>query len=99
MKSTLYLFLSLCCLTSAGNLKPDLNTYKNKVKPLLEKYCVECHGAKKAKAKLRLDNIDPDIIKGSSATMWHDTYETFNLGEMPPEDELQPTAKEREVIR
>ena len=58
---------------------------------------MDCHGAKKAKAKVRFDNIDPDIISGNSSTMWHDTYETFNLGEMPPEDEKQPTPQEREV--
>ena len=99
MKSIFYVLLSLSCLSYAGSLSPDLGTYNSKIKPLLKKYCMDCHGERKAKAKVRFDNIDPDIIKGNSSTMWHDTYEAFNLGEMPPEDEAQPTVAEREIIR
>lgn len=99
MKLFASIFLGLSSLCLAGNLKPDLATYESKVKPLLKKYCIDCHGPKKTKAKVRFDNIDPNILSGANSTMWHDTYETFNLGEMPPEDEPQPTEKERDIIR
>lgn len=48
------------------------------------KYCVSCHGQKKPKAELRLDQID--------ARQWNDpslldaVYSAIKSGEMPPED-------------
>ena len=99
MNSVFIILLSLGTLCFADSLQPDLKTFHSKVKPLLEKYCIDCHGPKKIKGKVRYDNIDPDIVKGRNSTVWHDTYETFNIGEMPPEDEKQPSNEEREIIR
>lgn len=79
-------------------LKPDLVGFNQDVKPLLQKYCVQCHGAKKQKANLRFDRIDPDIVDGEHFGQWEDLREAFNTGEMPPEDELQPTIAERELM-
>jgi len=76
----------------------DLTSYEQEVKPLLKKYCVRCHGAQKSEAKIRFDNIDPDIISGEHSGMWEDAQEAFNTGEMPPEEEPQPSSAEREVF-
>ena len=81
-----------------ANSKPDLQGFHQQIRPLLQKYCVECHGAEKQKAKLRLDTIDPDIITGEHFGKWEDIRETFNTGEMPPEDEAQPTDAERDLM-
>jgi hypothetical protein len=81
-----------------GDLKPDVRTFTQQVKPLLQKYCVRCHGSKKSEAKMRFDNIDPDIITGQHSGKWEDAREAFNTGEMPPEGEPQPTDAERDVI-
>lgn len=97
MKSIIILFL-LTGICFGSEIKPDLYIYNSKVKPLIEKYCIDCHGPKKVKGKIRFDNIDPNIISGDHTNMWEDTLEAFNTGEMPPEDELQPTIEEREVI-
>ncbi|MBL8792879.1 MAG: hypothetical protein JNM56_03145 [Planctomycetia bacterium] len=37
--------------------------YAKDIKPLLMKYCTECHGAKQAKAGVRLESL-ADIMKG-----------------------------------
>lgn len=55
-----------------------------------------CHGPEKQKGKMRLDVIDPDVLAGEHFGKWEDVRETFNSGEMPPEDEPQPTEEERE---
>lgn len=41
-------------------------TYAGDIKPLMEKYCVKCHGAEKPKAKLRMDSLE-GILKGSES--------------------------------
>ena len=81
-----------------ADLKPDLHGFKQHVEPLLRNYCVQCHGAKKQKANLRFDRIDPDIVDGRHFGQWEDLREAFNSGEMPPEDEPQPTIAERQSM-
>ncbi len=38
-------------------------TYAADIRPMFEKSCVECHGAKRAKGKLRVDSLEA-ILKG-----------------------------------
>lgn len=38
-------------------------SYEADIKPMFEKSCVNCHGPKKAKGKLRLDSL-PAVLKG-----------------------------------
>ena len=62
---------------------------------MLEKYCYECHGPEKQKAKIRFDTLSTEL---ENAETWHDTLDQLNLGEMPPHKAKQPTAKEREKL-
>jgi hypothetical protein len=61
---------------------------------ILQKHCVRCHGPKKAKGNLRLDQISRDFKSGVDGQVWAEVVEKINAGEMPPEDEPQPTAEE-----
>ena len=82
--------ISLCSLLFAeSKIQPDLEAYHKKIKPILSKYCYDCHGKEKQKADIRLDNIDPNILSGDQAGMWEDVRETFNIGEMPPKKKKQ----------
>lgn len=68
------------------------------VHPVLVRHCIRCHGAKKQEADLRLDKLDADLLDTASAETWHDVLNKLNLGEMPPEDETQPTERERQTL-
>ncbi|MEM7009909.1 MAG: DUF1592 domain-containing protein [Verrucomicrobiota bacterium] len=83
---------------AAAELTPDLEGFDRNVKPLLQKYCTNCHGEEKQKASLRFDRIDPDVVTGEHFDKWEDLREAFNNGEMPPEDEPQPTDSERQLM-
>ena len=72
--------------------------YRKEVFLVLQKHCFGCHGEKKQKGDLRLDTLDPDIIRGTSAERWHDALNKINLGEMPPEKEPPLTASERRTL-
>jgi hypothetical protein len=84
-------------ILSCGLASADGGFVEN-VRPLLAKYCFSCHGDKKQKADIRMDQLDPDLLKGRSAETWHDVLDQLNLDEMPPRKAKQPTAAEREVI-
>ena len=47
---------------------------------------------------MRFDTIDPNIVTGEHFGIWEDLREAFNTGEMPPEDEPQPTDAERDAM-
>jgi uncharacterized membrane protein len=80
------------------------------VAPLLQKYCVDCHGPKKQKGKLRLDSMDamskggedgPALVAGSSATS--ELIRRIRLPKddddrMPPEGKAGPTPEELAVL-
>ena len=65
-------------------------TFSQELKPFLNKYCVSCHGAKKQKAKLRLDTLSTDLTDLKTAEQWQDILDELNAAAMPPEDEPQP---------
>jgi hypothetical protein len=48
------------------------NDFEESVKPVLAKRCFRCHGPEKQKGKLRLDQLDPDMVNGIGAETWHD---------------------------
>jgi len=93
----LAMLVSTSILTYA-EIKPDLEGFQKGVQPLIQKYCVDCHGAEKQKGDMRLDNIDPDLLAGEHFDQWEDIREAFNSGEMPPEKKAQPTVAERSFM-
>lgn len=69
------------------------------VRPLLQSYCVRCHGPQKQEASLRLDNLSTDLLNDrAAAEHWHEVLNVLKSGEMPPEGERQPSAKQRSTL-
>jgi len=91
------LVLFTIALVFAGVANGD--SYETHVRPFLTRYCVSCHGPNVQKAKLRLDTLDPDVLRGPDADMWQEVLDLLNLSEMPPKEaKQQPTAAERQVV-
>lgn len=91
-------FLLLSTFLLIGNAFADVD-FKKSVKPLLDKYCVSCHGPEKQKAKLRMDTLNPDMVKGHDAEMWQEALDLINISDMPPEkSKAQPTRAERQLM-
>ena len=72
--------------------------YDTDIKPIVNTYCYSCHGVEEQKGGLRLDEIDPDLVKGQDAETWRFMLDMVNSGEMPPEEEKQPTEEERALL-
>ncbi|MEM7231406.1 MAG: DUF1587 domain-containing protein, partial [Planctomycetota bacterium] len=71
--------------------------YQSMIQPLLARFCVECHGAKKPKAGLRLDVLDSSF-DGANAETWHDVLNKVNAAEMPPRKAPQPNEGELRAL-
>ena len=81
-------------------------TFDKDIKPLFEKSCVKCHGAEKAKGKLRLDSLAASlkggeggkcIVPGDSAksTLVHSIARLDPDAAMPPEDKGAPLTEDQ----
>ncbi|HEX3135387.1 MAG TPA: DUF1592 domain-containing protein [Planctomycetota bacterium] len=58
---------------------------------LLQDNCAKCHNAEKQKGKFRIDDLPFTITTVEAAKRWQKVLNQLNAGEMPPEDEKQPT--------
>lgn len=79
--------------------KPTVASVSAKdVGSFLEAYCVDCHGVKKQKGDVRLDQMSYDIGTNGEAQRWQDILDILNAGDMPPEDEPQPKNADLEAV-
>ena len=73
--------------------------FKEHVKPLIDKYCISCHGPETQKAKLRMDKLNPDLINGNDNEMWQEVLDLINISEMPTKKaKAHPTRQERQIM-
>ncbi|MCH1510695.1 MAG: DUF1588 domain-containing protein [Akkermansiaceae bacterium] len=72
--------------------------FEKVVQPFLVEHCTGCHGEKKQKADFALHDIDGVISNGKETVRWEKILEMVSLGDMPPEDEPQPSKVERSRI-
>ncbi len=86
---------ALCCVFPG---ETTAESFDKLVKPLLQKYCFDCHGADDPEANLSLHLIDGDLIGGEHYETWRMIEEQIRFRDMPPEDENQPAPEERRAL-
>ncbi len=67
--------------------KPNLAFFHESVGRLLKKSCLACHGPEKSEGRLRIDQLNPDLLAGPDLERWREVYNALSKSEMPPEDE------------
>ena len=65
------------------------------VKPLLEKYCLDCHATAKKEGGLDLERFTTVASIRRDVKPWQQLIEQVEAEEMPPREKPQPTAEER----
>jgi len=71
--------------------------YRESARPILEKYCVRCHGPEKKKSGVRVDLFDASLDDKQLFLLKH-MLKQLKEGSMPPKKELQPSVDERKVV-
>ncbi len=75
---------------------PDI---EQMVAPFLKTHCIRCHGPEEENADRRLDQLSFDFSNSQDGELLQEVLDQLNLGEMPPEDEQQPSPEQlRNVI-
>ncbi|HWA10025.1 MAG TPA: DUF1592 domain-containing protein [Opitutaceae bacterium] len=86
-------------LAGLGRAADSAATYDKDVKPLLEKYCYECHGNGRHKGDVSLDTDATLADVHKNAKKWETVMERVHTQEMPPDDaDVLPQQAERDLI-
>ncbi len=89
-----YHLLAIGCLWGTS-----LRAVPPQVQSVLDQHCLKCHGPEKQKAQIRFDTLSSDFVADrAAAEMWHDALNVVSTGEMPPEDEPELSADERQAF-
>ncbi len=96
MRSVLRIVLTSCVLAPLGLSGAPSTDAPRAVMPekhraLFKEHCIACHGPEKQKGKFRVDELPLEITTIESAEKWQKVLNTLNAGEMPPEEEKQPS--------
>ena len=84
---------ALLLLAFCASVRADERT-----KTFLKQHCIRCHGDNKQKADRRFDTLPTAIKKLDDLERYQEIVDQLNLGNMPPEDEAQPTVAERAAM-
>lgn len=72
--------------------------YRKDVRPLLAKYCSDCHTGEHAEGSIDVAKLDATDGTQGGASLWTRLRGALNDGIMPPSDATQPAPAERERI-
>ena len=76
---------------------PD--AFETRVRPILERYCIDCHGEDGAEAGINLDRFEnQEAAFKEGGRTWLRVRDALQGGIMPPADEDQPSLDERERV-
>jgi len=72
-----------------GDAVPKANVayFRESLGPILIKSCLECHGPETSEGRLRIDQLNPDLLAGPDVERWREIYKVLSNSEMPPDDE------------
>ncbi len=90
--------LSLLAWTNINFASAPASTasYEQSARPFLKQYCFSCHGPEEQKSDVRFDQFKH--LTRDDAELWRLALESIESEEMPPEDEPQPSAEERQTF-
>ena len=90
------------CAAAARGEDPALpeleKSYSGAIRPLVEKYCLDCHSTEDRKGELDLERFGSASEVLEHPKVWLRVVEQLGLGEMPPKPRRRPSPAERERL-
>ena len=75
----------------------DDSHFKERIEPLLQKFCLRCHNADNMESGIRVDQLTA-MPEDRQLFLWKDIQKQVSDGAMPPADEPQPSAEQRKSL-
>ena len=77
---------------------PAAKEFNQKVRPILEEYCFDCHGNGESRAGVALDAFDSGTNFIAGRDIWWRVLKNLRAGLMPPAKKAQPSREQKELI-
>src|SRR6266478_4726393 len=94
----LILVLVLSCGTNWSAEIPAAAHFRQNVRPILEKYCSDCHLDGMNKGGVAFDELKSDQALLAKHDLWLAVMKNLRAGLMPPEKKPRPSADERQRL-
>ena len=95
LRPTFCFLFCLTALAAQAAQNPGAAEFRKEVRPILEKYCFDCHGDGEKKGEVAFDEFNPDLPPAESRALWWRALKNVRSGMMPPAKKAQPTKEER----
>jgi hypothetical protein len=92
LRRTLVMIMASALPCAAAN-------YEKEIRPLLTKYCLDCHSTEKQKGELDLERFTALSHAVKEPKIWQGVLDQISLGEMPPKEKPQLSAAEKERLQ
>ena len=98
LRSSIYTLLA--AIAAGGSLvrADGPVTLAEHIRPVLEKYCFDCHNEKKHKGDLNMVEFSDHAQLADHRKAWETIAEQLESGDMPPGKKPQPTEEQRELL-
>jgi cytochrome c553 len=77
---------------------PRAPAFATEVAPILEKYCITCHGSEKPRGGVRLPSLAEKVPAQNAGDLWDRVENAFQSGRMPPPGKPRPTTAEGDTL-
>jgi hypothetical protein len=85
-------------LVITGGAAPDKPTFARDAAPLVEKYCLRCHGGPRPKGGIALGRDKDDAAVLRNRATWEKAADNLRSGDMPPPGAKRPSTAELETF-
>ncbi len=79
-------------------IRAQSSDFAKTVEPFFREHCLGCHGPEKQKGEFRIDTLSRNFAGGHDAELWFEVITRMGAGEMPPEEERQPSSEEADAV-
>ncbi|MCW1914120.1 DUF1592 domain-containing protein [Luteolibacter sp. GHJ8] len=93
-RSLLLRTASILCLCTGARADDHAAVYEDKILPILEDHCFNCHGEGEDKGKVSFDTYGSVEELMKQTTLWDHALRNLRSGMMPPAKKKRPTAEE-----
>src|SRR5579862_5811042 len=88
---------TVSCAIAATEPTPG-SEFGTLVRPMLDEYCVKCHGPTRAKGGVNLAGFTNTVSVYRETKVWEKVIAKLQAGEMPPEGKPQPSQAQRDGL-